>query len=115
MKKYFNNLISFILLVIVFLMIRFPLFDLHGMKDWPFNLLIIGVIIIAYSVFHIKLRFLSIFTTIGYAIGFIMGLLFHYYSLDPGGGSKNNLWILWTFIMFFFIFIGIVLSITKEK
>ncbi len=49
MKKRIVGLLSLIGLAVGYLVLRYPLFSLHGMKDWPFVLFIAGIIIISIS------------------------------------------------------------------
>jgi len=98
--NFFWSLGSTVILTIGFLLFRYVFFDLHGMSQWTFILFVLGlIIIIAASIFSAK-RIL-ICTPLGYAIGFVLGMLFNTDSFDPGGGLLNNAWEIWTisFIM----------------
>jgi len=72
---------SAVVLTIGFLLFRYTFFDLHGMSQWTFILFVLGlIIIITASIFDAK-RIL-ICTPSGYAIGFVLGMLFNTDSFD---------------------------------
>ena len=104
MKKDKTGIISLISLTCMYLIIRYPLFSLHGMKDWPFILFCTNavIIVIASRIFH-KQK-LPIFVTSAYAISFVIGYLFQF---DYGHGL-NSMWIIWTISNFIIIIIGCI-------
>lgn len=104
MKKDKTGIISLISLTCMYLIIRYPLFSLHGMKDWPFILFCANAVIIANAsrIFH-KQK-LPIFVTSAYAISFVIGYLFQF---DYGHGL-NSMWIIWTISNFIIIIIGCI-------
>lgn len=109
MKRFKYQFVSLCVLVVSYVLIRFVLF-IHGMKQWPFVLLIFGVIIIGICFLRNR-RLLPVFTVIGYDIGLVAGLLF---NSDYGRGL-NNMWIIWSITMVAFIVVGIVSEIAKAK
>ena len=97
-----------------FLLCRFPFFSLHGMKSWPFNLFVPGLVsIIIFAVFNCRKAML--FTVVGYIIGFALGMLFNTARLDSGGGMLNNAWIIWTASFLMLMVIGGVLDLVTKK
>ena len=104
MKKDKTGIISLISLTCMYLIIRYPLFSLHGMKDWPFILFCTNavIIVIASMVFH--KRKLPIFVTSAYAISFVIGYLFQF----DYGHELNSMWIRGTINNFIIIIIGCI-------
>lgn len=87
--------LSVILLITNFVICRFLLFELHEMKDWPCNLFLLGFIILLISVL-LKSRNMPLCISIGYLFSFFVGFVFQKDSFDAGGGTTNNLWLIWT-------------------
>ena len=109
-----RSFIGFFLLVLSWLFIRYPLFSLHGMKDWPLVLLAFGTAVIVVSEIR-KCRYVPLFTALGYLASFLAGYLLQQDSLDPGGGRLNNLWWIWTLVFLAVIVIGIVVEILQKR
>lgn len=105
--------ISVFLLSIGFVVCRYLLFDLHGMKQLPLALFIFGLIVICISaVFNGKM--IMIFTVLGYIASFFMGVLFQADWIDSHGTAMNNLWIWFLLGMLAFVAIGVVLEIVSK-
>jgi membrane-associated PAP2 superfamily phosphatase len=103
-----------ILLIISYFVCQYPLIDLHGMGEWPFDLLVFGLIVISIA-FCFNARKVMICVLIGYIVGFIIGVIFQVDTYDSiNNFMSNNLWILWTITMLGFIFCGIVFEIIKK-
>ena len=83
------------LLFFSYLLCRFVCFPLHGMKDWPNLLAILGLAVWFVGILR-KGKWFSMASWAGYLGGFVLGLLFQTEGTDPGGGQTSNLWILWT-------------------
>lgn len=47
-------------------------------------------------------------TVAGYIIGFICSMIFNKDGIDPGGGSTNNAWIIWSIVFLVIIISGII-------
>lgn len=92
MKKRIPGALSLLGLICAYLIIRYPLLFLHGMKEWPFDLLVFGVLIIAVSGLILCKKFLPVFTLAGYVVGFALGYLFQF----DYGRELNSMWIIWT-------------------
>ena len=111
MKKYVFGILSAAILVLSFILCRCVFFDLHGMKDWPVVLLVLGgLVIVAATLF--KCKYIPLFTAIGYPLAFIAGVIF---QTDYVAASTNNLWIIWTVAYLCFIAVGVVIEIIKRK
>ena len=102
--------ISFGILLIGFLMCRFAFFELHGMREWPFDLWIAGVVVILVSMMA-KKQLVPWFTTVGYFLGFLAGVIFHTEGVDPGGGRTDNLWQIWMVVFVVCILAGVIFEI----
>ena len=95
MKKINKSiLIPSIILIFSFIIIRYVLFDIHGMKQFPLLLFLCVFIAIIVSALT-KAKIMPYIISISYPIGFIIGLIFQKNGTDFGGGPTNNLWIIW--------------------
>jgi len=98
---------SFLSLGASCLIVRYPFFELHKMMEWPFDLFVCGAFVIGIAaIFDARKTMISV--VFGYIFGFLIGAIFNTNGVDPGGGTTNNFWILWTFALLVCIFIGIV-------
>ena len=110
-------LLSIVLLLAGFVLTRYILFDLHGMKQWPQTLLIIGAVIVVAAWFQ-KSKLIPLITSVAYTVSFFAGVLFHTNSVDAGGTATNNLWIIWTVVFACFTLASIfteLLAARKKK
>lgn len=107
-------LIPLIILIFSFIIIRYVLFDIHGMKQLPLILFFCVFLVITVSTLT-KVKITPYILAISYPIGFILGLIFQKNGTDLGGGSTNNLWIIWTsFIIIVMIILFIVELINRR-
>ena len=97
-NRWILYLVSVGALVIGFALIRFLLFGLHGMKQWPLILMLLCLAVIIIS-FTVKAKTTSIATAVSYIIGFFLACILQTNGVDPGGGRTNNLWVIWTIII----------------
>ena len=107
MKKRIPGLVALLILIAFYFCSRSFLFDLHGMKDWPFYLFMVGGTVIAISGLGFGNRFLPVCTVVGYLAGFAFGYGLQY----DGPAGYNTLWILWTCFFAAAIWIGIILTV----
>ena len=106
-------LLSIVLLLAGFVLTRYILFDLHGMKQWPQTLLIIGAVIVVAAWFQ-KSKLIPLITSAAYTVSFFSGVLFHTNSVDAGGTATNNLWIIWTGMYLLIILISIIIELVSR-
>lgn len=106
-----NNIIlhsvSLCILCIGFLLCRYALFSIHGMKQFPVLLLALGVVFLVAS-FLIEGKIVPTIISLAYIIGFIAGVIFQSNGVDAGGGATNNLWMIWTFSFIGITFAGFI-------
>lgn len=107
MKKRMRGTLSLMGLIGAYLALRYPLFFLHNMKEWPFVLFGVGAIIIIILGLAFNRKILPILTVSGYIVGFISGYIFQF---DYGTGL-NNLWIIWTCVYLGAILVGVAVEI----
>ena len=88
---------------------RFVLFGMHGMKDWPNILALVGFIIIIIASIYGR-RKLSLLTVAGYMGGFILAMIFNTDGIDQGGGGTNNAWIIWGCVFILSVIVGLLLE-----
>lgn len=103
-KLFLVHLSSLGVLLLGFVLCRYAFFGLHGMDEWPFNLLIAGLVSLLISLLAGK-QYAPWFTSVGYFLGFWMGVIFHTHGFDPGGGKTDNLWGIWMLV-----FLGCILA-----
>lgn len=106
-KNIFTHVAAFFVLLGGCLLCRYAFFSYHGMAAWPETLYHIGSGLLAIS-FVCKWRITPFCIALGYSIGFVAGFLFQTDGVDPGGGTTNNLWIIWTAVFAGLIAIGII-------
>lgn len=95
MEKRKVSIISLCVLLAAYLLFRYLLFGLHGMKEFPLVLLIVGIAVIV--VFGIVKggRIAPLYTAVGYIVGFICGCVLERITYDPGGGQMSDFWKYW--------------------
>lgn len=108
-----SHLYSLGALLTGFVLCRFVFLSLHGMKEWPVDLLIFGLIVQLIALLARK-KYAPWFCAAGYSLGFWLGVIFHTEGFDPGGGRTDNLWQIWTMVFIVCIFVGVVLEIVMK-
>lgn len=103
------HLISICILCLAFVLTRYLFFEIHGMKQWPEMLFIVGVVVLTAS-FMGKAKSVPVFTALAYIIGFAAGVVFQTDGVDAGGTRTNNLWIIWTLVFICGMGLGIVIE-----
>lgn len=88
-------------------LVRFPLFGLHGMKEWPTDLLLFGLIA-AVAAGALGAKWAVFGTLAGYLAGFFCGVMFNYPGKTPG--TRMGWWV-WTCVFLAGIALGIAASI----
>ena len=106
-------LLSLVLLLAGYVLTRYMLFDLHGMKQWPQTLLIIGAVVVVAAWFQ-KSKLIPLITSVAYTVSFFAGVLFHTNSVDVGGTATNNLWIIWTGMYLLIILVSIIIELVSR-
>ena len=103
------------LLAISYWLCRFVFFGMHGMKQWPNMLAIVGLITIVIASIRGR-QSLSIATVVGYVGGFVLAMIFNADGVDQGGGGTNNAWKIWRIVFIYSIMISIILGyISKQR
>ena len=105
---------SFICLDLLYLLCRYILFDLHGMKQWPDLLAAAGIIVLAAALIkHCKALILC--TNAGYIAGFLAGICFRSYGTDAGGGRTSNTWMIWILVYAGFMVLGLLIDLVRKR
>lgn len=107
-------LIWFMVLCSGFVFIRYILFPMHGMREWPVILFAVGAAVII-AAFLAKAKYVPAAASIAYTLAFLIGVLFQTDGVDPGGGRTNNLWIVWTVVFIGMIFISVCFELLIKK
>lgn len=108
------HLISLGILCAGYVLIKYILFDLHGMKEWPFVLFVCGLVVIGIS-FLVRAKQTPVFTALSYIAGFVVGAVFQTDGFDPGGGKTNNLWMIWTVVFVCFTLAAILADLFAKR
>lgn len=106
-KNIIVHLLSLCVLSIGFVLCRYVFFDIHGIKQLPVWLFVIGVVSMAVS-FFLEGKTTPICTAVAYIVGFIAGAIFQTNGVDAGGGTTNNLWIIWAVVFVCLMIAGII-------
>ncbi|MBU5313750.1 hypothetical protein KQI38_17130 [Tissierella carlieri] len=93
---------------------RFSFFEMHGMKQWPNILAILGVIVIVIATIFGN-RIISGAAVVGYVGGFILAMIFKTYGVDQGGGTTNNNWIIWGTVFIISILIAFIIDFILKQ
>jgi len=108
------HLLSLGVLLTGFVICRYAVFGvIHGMKEWPVDLLLVGLAVHLISLLARK-QYAPWFASVGYSLGFWLGAIFHKEGFDQGGGRTDNLWQIWTVVFVLCILAGIVLEIVAK-
>lgn len=101
------HLFSLCVLCIGFVLCRYMCFNIHGMKQLPVWLFVVGMVALAIS-FFLKGRVTPVCTAVAYIVGFIAGAVFQTDGTDAGGARTNNLWIIWVVVYVCLTLVGII-------
>ncbi len=99
-------------LAIAYWLCRYALFDLHGMKQWPDALAIVGFIVILIAS-AAGLRFLASSVALGYPLAF--GIAMATFTRSTYGGGTNNMWFIWGALYLLCMVIGIAADIISKR
>lgn len=91
MKKRIPGFLSLGILGISYWLIRYPLFSLHGMKEFPLILFCTAGVIIAISGIGLRHKVVPLCISAAYPVGFVLGYLFE----TDGPHETNNFWVIW--------------------
>lgn len=108
------SLLSLLILVISFIVIRYALFEIHGMKQIPiilFGPLLSAMIILCFT----KVKIMPFVFAVSYPIGFVLGNLFQTYGVDAGGGATSNMWIIWTSVIMIMVVVSSIAEVINKK
>ena len=107
------SLLSLLILVISFIVIRYALFEIHGMKQIPiilFGPLLSAMIILCFT----KVKIMPFVFAVSYPIGFVLGNLFQTYGVDAGGAT-SNMWIIWTSVIMIMVVVSSIAELINKK
>ncbi|MDL2324474.1 hypothetical protein LJC61_04920 [Ruminococcaceae bacterium OttesenSCG-928-A16] len=105
--KLFWALGAWLALFLCFLLCRFALFGLHGMKQWPLFLFLVGLFTIGVAAIAGS-KTTMVATPIGYLVGFAAGQLLATPGVDQGGGSTSNAWFIWAVAFLAIVLAGVI-------
>jgi len=108
-NKVLWGIITIELFIVSYWLSRFFFFEMHGMKQWPNLLAIVGLIIVVVSNI-LERRILSVATIAGYMGGFALAMIFNTDGIDSGGGATNNAWIIWGCAFVLSVIVGLFIE-----
>lgn len=111
MSKRATGIAALSAIVAAYVVFRYPLFSLHGMKDFPLYLCILGAVLIVISGVLKGNRILPIAAALGYIIGFPAGKLFE----QNYGEGLNSMWIIWLICFAASILLGFIVNFLVLK
>lgn len=108
-----TGIVTVAMIFVSYLLVRFVLFDLHGMKEWPNYLAILSIsFIVGASILKKKKVFIGV--VFGYIVGFAVALIFNTSSVDATGGATNNTWLIWSVFLLVSTFVSLLISYRKK-
>lgn len=113
-QKRISRLVSGVILLLSFVVCRYGLFDLHGMKSWPLFLLVVGGVFFLVAL-GMGSRYLPLFTAVGYPLSFAVGLVFRQGGPNPHGGNMDRLWLVWLVAYLCMIAAGGIVELIARK
>lgn len=106
-----TNGLGLLTLIFSYFLIRFPLFHLHGMKDWPLFMFVIALI--SFLLLE-RTRKNKSMASLGYPISFVISLVFSSRSYDQGGGVLSDGWKLWLIIYLCIVIVTFIVDRKRE-
>ena len=113
-KRLLRYLLWLLMLCVGFVLCRYICFPLHGMKEWPVLLFIAGAAILT-AASLMKTAYVPAVTAAAYTAAFFLGVLLQSNGTDPGGGTTNNLWSIWTLAYIILIAVSVLAEILIKK
>ena len=99
------------------LVIRYALFEMHGMMQWPFVLFLFGLIVIGISAI-VGSQKVMIGTVVGYVVGFVLGMIIFpdvsRFDLNHGHDVYYG-WAIWLGSFLFTIVASIIWTLASRK
>lgn len=119
MKQIVKKVLLWILCVLAisaeYLIIQYPLFELHGMGEWPFDVMIFGAAVISVAACF-DLKRLMISASVGYFPSFFAGRAVGSRMLvnSHDGLPTDTVWIWFAVFFLVAILLGIVFEVLKK-
>ena len=119
MKRIVKRFLLWILCVLAisaeYLIIQYPLFELHGMGEWPFDVMIFGAAVISVAACF-DLKRLMISASVGYFPSFFAGMAVGSRMLvnSHDGLPTDTVWIWFAVFFLVAILLGIVFEVLKK-
>lgn len=101
-------------LLLAYVIARYGLFSLHGMKQWPAILLALGVLYLLLAWWR-RLPVLGFCVSGGYLLGLVLGLALETRGTDPGGGATSNVWQIWFGVYQATVLLGLLCDLRKKR
>ena len=101
-------------LLLAYLVARYGLFSLHGMKQWPTILLALGTVYLLLAWWR-KLPVFGFCVSGGYLLGLALGLAFAVQGTDPGGGATSSVWLIWFAVYQAVVLLGALWDLRKKR
>lgn len=108
------SLLSLFIPVISFIVVRYALFEIHGMKQIPF-ILFLFIFLSMFIFCFKKLKIMPFVFAVSYPIGFVLGNMFQTYGVDAGGGTTSNMWIIWISVIIVMMVVSVIAELINRK
>ena len=104
-------------LSVALLVIRYALFEIHGMMQWPIALFLFGLVVIGISAI-VGSQKVMIGTVTGYVAGFVLGMVIFpdvsRFDLNSGHDVYYG-WAIWLGSFLFTIVVSIIWTLVSRK
>lgn len=114
LKRSTAAILSIGLLLLSYVLIRYGLFERHGMKQWP-NILAIGTILIITTTLFYCYNLSAIITSFGYIIGYFIGEILNIQGTNHDGNHAPMLWLVWLISLIVIAIIGFLIEYFIKK
>lgn len=98
------------IIIVSYILVRFVFFNNHGMKEFPDTLALIAGALTALFIL-INRNVSAVASSIGYIVGYCIGINNHKTYIDIITGNNDNLWIIWLISYVIIIGIGLLIDI----
>ena len=114
-KKFLLWMLCVLAISAEYLIIQYPLFELHGMGEWPFDVMIFGAAVISVAACF-DLKRLMISASVGYFPSFFAGRAVGSRMLvnSHDGLPTDTVWIWFAVFFLVAILLGIVFEVLKK-
>ena len=97
------------IILLSYILVRCVFFNEHGMKDIPDTLALIASALTALFILTNK-KVSAFASSIGYIVGYLIGIKTHKTYIDLITGKNDNLWLIWIISYAIIIIVGFIID-----